>query len=352
MSGQITRSLLYTPTKLYQLGVRARLALYENKILKINRLSAPVISIGNLTVGGTGKTPCVAFIAGLLRDAGHEVAILSRGYKRESEGRIEVSNGKDILCGPRESGDEPYLLANACPGVRVVVDRDRYQAGKWLAERAPVSVFILDDGFQHLQLARDLNLLLVDASEPLEEAEMFPLGRLREPLTGIQRSDAVIVTRSDQPFDRGLSEKTITNYARRKIPVIYAYHEITDLRRIDNREKPDISSFTNNQVAALSGIARPERFIDDLRRLGMRVVMRRDFPDHHRYTRRDFDETIEAALAAGARAVMTTEKDAANLPLEILKSSNLPVFAAKIQFRCEAEEALTSLIHSVFIHRS
>src|SRR5262245_9782460 len=352
MTGQITRALLYPPAKLYQLGVRARLALYENKIFKINRLSAPVISIGNLTVGGTGKTPCVAFIAGLLCDACHDVAILSRGYKRESEGRIEVSNGKEILSGPRESGDEPYLLAQSCPGVRVVVDRDRYQAGKWLIERAPVSVFILDDGFQHLQLARDLNLLLVDATESLEEAEIVPLGRLREPLAGIRRSDAVIVTRSDQSFDRRLLERIITKYSRRTIPIIYAYHEITHLRRLDNREKCETSSFSNDRVAALSGIARPERFIDDLRRLGMRVVLRRDFPDHHRYSHEEFDEVVVAALAAGAQALMTTEKDAANLPIEVLKSSRLPVFAAKMEFRWEDEEALKSLLQSVFIRCS
>ncbi|MCI0665128.1 MAG: tetraacyldisaccharide 4'-kinase [Acidobacteria bacterium] len=352
MNGGITRALLYPPAKLYQLGVRARLALYENKIFKINRLSAPVISIGNLTVGGTGKTPCVAFIALLLRDASHDVAILSRGYKRESEGLIEVSNEKEILRGPRESGDEPYLLANSCPGVRVVVDRDRYQAGRWLAERGSVSVFILDDGFQHLQLARDLNLLLIDAGEPLEEAELVPLGRLREPLAGMRRADAVIVTRSDQAFDRRSLERTITKYSRRAIPIIYAYHEITNLRRLDNQENWDISSFSNEKVAALSCIARPERFIEDLRRLGMRLVFRRDFPDHHRYNRQEFDETVEAALAAGAHAVITTEKDAANLSVEILKSSRLPVFAAKMEFRWEDEEALKRIIQSVFIHPS
>jgi tetraacyldisaccharide 4'-kinase len=347
---RITRALLHPAAKLYQVGVQGRLALYENKIFKINKLSAPVISIGNLTVGGTGKTPCVAFIAGFLRDACHDVAILSRGYKRESKGRIEVSNGTEILSGPRESGDEPYLLANSCPGVRVVVDRDRYQAGKWLAERAAVSVFILDDGFQHLQLARDLNLLLVDATEPLEEAEMLPLGRLREPLQGMHRSDAVIVTRSDQPFDRRLLEMTITKYSRRTIPVIYASHKITKLRRLGNQG--DVSSFTNDKVAAFSGIARPERFSDDLRNLGMSVVLRRDFPDHHRYSRQEFDEIIEAALAAGARAVMTTEKDAANLSVDVLKSSRLPVFAAIIEFRSEGEDALKSLLQSVFIRHS
>ncbi|HMX29346.1 MAG TPA: tetraacyldisaccharide 4'-kinase, partial [Blastocatellia bacterium] len=137
-----TRALLYAPAKLYELIVRARMVAYRRGLLKTHKLRAPVISVGNLSVGGTGKTPCAAFIANYLRDAGHQVAILSRGYKRETKGRVEVSNGKEILCSAREAGDEPFLLANACPGVRVVVDQDRYAAGTWLEARAPISVFI------------------------------------------------------------------------------------------------------------------------------------------------------------------------------------------------------------------
>src|SRR5262249_43850492 len=198
----VTHPFIYAPAKLYELGVRARVALYDNNLLETRSLNTPVISVGNLTVGGAGKTPCVAFLARFLRDEGHEVAILSRGYKRESRGRVEVSNGREILYGPNESGDEPFLLANLCPGARVVVDRDRYAAGRWLEESAQVSVFILDDGYQHLRLARDLNLLLIDASEPLDQAKMVPFGRLREPLAAMRRAHAVIVTRTDLPLDR------------------------------------------------------------------------------------------------------------------------------------------------------
>src|SRR5215475_1234637 len=168
----VTHPFLYAPAKLYELGVRARAAFYENNLLETRSLNAPVISVGNLTVGGSGKTPCVAFLARFLRDEGFEVAVLSRGYKRESRGRVEVSNGREILCGPNESGDEPFLLAKLCPGARVVVDRDRYAGGKWLEDRVRISVFILDDGYQHLRLARDLNLLLIDGSEPLDQAKV------------------------------------------------------------------------------------------------------------------------------------------------------------------------------------
>jgi tetraacyldisaccharide 4'-kinase len=339
----VARPIVYVPAKLYELGVRARVALYENNLLETRRLNAPVISVGNLTVGGSGKTPCVAFLARFLRDAGHSVAILSRGYKRESEGRVEVSNGYEILCGPNESGDEPFLLAKSCPGARVVVDRDRYAAGRWLEERAPVSVFILDDGYQHLRLARDLNLLLIDASEPLDQAKMVPFGRLREPIDAMRRADAVIVTRSDQPFDRQSLENTVGRFTRPDTPVYYAYHEVTNLIRLSGGLVVAPSTFALRPVAAVSGIARPDRFVADLERLGLKIALRRDFDDHHRYTREELSEIAEDAREAQAEAIIATEKDAANLPADFVDSSAPPIFAARIEFRCENESGLKEL---------
>jgi tetraacyldisaccharide 4'-kinase len=339
----LIRTPLYLPAKLYELVVRARIALYENGLFKTYKLESPVISVGNLTVGGTGKTPCVAFLANFLRDEGHHVAILSRGYKRRSSGRVEVSNGEDILCGPIEAGDEPYLLANSCPGVRVVVDADRYSAGKWLAERKPVTVFILDDAFQHLRLARELNLALIDATEPL--TGLLPAGRLREPLSGLRRADAVIVTRSDRIFDRRALERTILKHAH--IPIFYAHHEMTGMRRIDDRKTIKASDLAGKRVAAFSGIARPERFITDLSNLGIQIARRFDFPDHHRYQREEFINILKRAREAEVEAIVTTEKDAANLtrlPRELLGQSAIPIYAAQIEFRCEGIEALKSFV--------
>jgi len=346
----MTRPIIYVPAKLYELGVRARVAFYENNLFETRRLNAPVISVGDLTVGGAGKTPCAAFLACLLRDEGHDVAILSRGYKRESKGRVEVSNGKEILCAPDESGDEPFLLAKSCPGARVVVDRDRYAAGRWLEDRAPVSVFILDDGYQHLRLARDLNLLLIDAAEPLDHAKMVPFGRLREPPSALRRADAVIVTRSDQSFDRRPLEDAVRRFARANTPVFYAHHKMTSLIRLDDGQVAGLADFARKRVAAVSGIARPDRFIDDLERLGMEIALRRDFDDHHRYTREELAELVGRAREAQAEAIITTEKDAANLPGGALNSAAIPVFAASIKFGCENERELKDLalraIHS------
>ncbi len=343
-----TRALFYGPARLYESGVRLRALLYKNNLLKTHRLTAPVISVGNLTVGGTGKTPLVAFIAQYLQAEKHHVAILSRGYKRASTGRVEVSNEQSVLCGPREAGDEPFLLATTCPGVRVVVDSDRSAAGRWLEEQAQITAFILDDAYQHLRVARDLNLLLIDATEPLDKAAMVPFGRLREPLTGLRRADAIIVTRADQAFAKAALQALLNRYCRKNIPVFFAAHEMTGLRRLTGEstssEKNPASILEQKPVAALSGIARPERFVMDLQRLGLTVVLRRDFRDHHRYTETEFGEVLRQAVAAGAEAIITTEKDAANLPAEALRSSTLPVYAAQIEFRCEDETGLKKLI--------
>ncbi len=348
----LSRALLFAPAKLYEFAVRARIVAYRRGLLKTYRLGAPVISVGNLTVGGTGKTPFVAFIAQSLRDAGHEVAILSRGYKRESQGRIEVSNGKEILCSAAESGDEPFLLASTCPAVRVVVDADRYAAGHWLEQRAPVSAFVLDDAYQHLRLVRDLNLLLVDATESLSEAAMVPFGRLREPLSEMRRADAIIVTRSDRQFDRTSLVETIRRNSRPDTPIFFASHRITRLRRLGRQESVEPATFANRSIAAVSGIAKPERFIDDLRQSEMKIAYRRDFPDHHRYSLEDIAAIVEGSVNAKVEAIIVTEKDAANLPVDLIGQSSLPFFAACIEFHCEEETALKKLIEEAAIARN
>ncbi|MEO6726963.1 MAG: tetraacyldisaccharide 4'-kinase [Blastocatellia bacterium] len=344
IESSLARALLYAPAKLYELAVKGRIAGYERGLLKTYSLGAPVISVGNLTVGGTGKTPCVAFIAQALRDAGHRVAILSRGYKRSTRGRVEVSNEKEILCSPRESGDEPYLLAQSCPGVRVVVDEDRYAAGQWLEGQSQISVFLLDDAFQHLRLARDLNLLLVDATEALAQAKMVPFGRLREPLAGLRRADAVIFTRSDQPFDRASLIETVENHACPNMPVFFAHHEITRLRLLGNQQTLSLAEFTPKLVTAVSGIAKPDRFNQDLQRAGMRIVLRRDFNDHHRYSAEEFTCINRDAQSAKAAAIIVTEKDAANLSNDTIRQSSLPIYAAQIEFRCAEEAQLKKLL--------
>ena len=338
------RSLLYLPAKLYELGVRTRIALYEAGYRKPARLHTPVVSIGNLTVGGTGKTPFAIWLANYLMSEGYNPAILSRGYRRDSRGIIEVSNTTEVLATPGEAGDEPYLIAHACPGVRVVVSEDRAAAGKWLEDRFQLSALILDDGFQHLGLERLLNFALIDATNPSGDDAIFPLGRLREPLTSLRRADAVVVTRADRAFDQKAIEEMRGRYCRNGVPVFYAYHDVTDLVQLDGGAEMRPVDLGQQPVAALSGVARPEIFLDDLRHYGARIVLHREFRDHHKYSDQEFRSFESDAANAGAHLIVTTEKDAINLSGTAVSLSRLPVYASRIAFRCEDEAALRSLI--------
>lgn len=343
--GVLARVAMAVPAKLYELGVRTRIALYESGYLHPSHLPRPVISVGNLTVGGTGKTPFVSFLARYLKDEGHEVAILSRGYARRSKGLVEVSNTERVLASPEEAGDEPFLLARSCPGVRVVVSNDRLIAGNWVMRQRSATIFLLDDGFQHLGLERDLNLALLDAGDLAGLERMVPFGRLREPLTSLRRADAVVVTRADEPFDQNALRVLVEKHTRERTPVFYAYHDLTVLRRLDMAEESRRpSSFARCKVAVMSGIGRPQRFVADLEHYGMRLVYQRAFPDHHRYSPEDFREVVRGARDAGAEAIVMTEKDAVNLPAELISPSPPPLYAALIEFRCEEEVALKSAV--------
>ena len=323
-------------TYLYAAGVRWRLKRYRTSHFKTYRLNAPVISVGNITVGGTGKTPCTAFIANFLKAEGLTVAILSRGYKRQSKGLIEVSNGAEILCDAAQAGDEPYLLAQLCSGVRVVVNANRYEAGKWLESQTKIDVFILDDGYQHLKLHRDLNLLLLDGNDPVGNGQLLPGGILREPSSEIRRADVMIATRAQQANREALRELHAT------APLFFAQHKITGFTLLN--AAPPLQSFQQAPVAAFSGIAQPERFFSDLQHQQLQLVHKQSFPDHHRYSVAELAAFLQQARAQRAAAVLTTEKDAANLPPEILSQSLLPIYAAQLQFKLENELEFKRLV--------
>lgn len=326
--------LKFAASSLYAAGVRWRLRRYRSGRLKTHKLNAPVISVGNLTVGGTGKTPCTAFIANFLKDDGLRVAILSRGYKRQSKGLVEVSDGEKILCDARQAGDEPYLLAQLCPGVRVVVNANRYEAGKWLEAKTKIDVFILDDGYQHLQLHRDLNLLLLDGENPVGNGRVLPAGILREPVAEMARADVVIGTRMTTAV-RDEIRALLYFFGASKPPLFFAHHEITDFKLL-NPAAP-LKTFKQAKVAAFSGIAQPERFFADLQQKQFQLVHQQAFPDHHRYCAEELDAFLQQAWAQQATAILTTEKDAANLPPALLSYTKLPLYAARLRFRLENE---------------
>jgi tetraacyldisaccharide 4'-kinase len=276
------------------------------------RLPHPVISVGNLSMGGSGKTPVVAMLARLLRQRGEQPVVLTRGYGRRDtrEGLLVVSDGQRVLEPVERSGDEPQLLAGTLPGVPVLVGADRYLAGVFAGRHFAATVSILDDGFQHVQLERDVDLLLVSVDDLNDR--VVPAGCLREPLDAAQLADAVLVTGSEDEVlavAEAMKHSTIfrvkTRYGviNRRVQKDSPYPVETDLPYTE-------------RVVAFAGIARPERFFNALRSLGYEVARELTFPDHHWYTARDIAGIQAAARDANAPLVITTEKDAVRCDLE------------------------------------
>ena len=295
----------------YELAALLRLWCYRQGWFSTRRLPRPVISVGNLTVGGTGKTPVVLYLVDRLTAQGKRVAVLSRGYRRRSTApQLLVSDGQQVLVGPEEAGDEPYLIARRCPQAVVAVGADRYALGQWVLNRLQVDCFVLDDGFQHVQLHRDVNLLLVDATDPAGIQAALPIGRLREPLSAAARASAVLITRVDtehkaEPVWRQLFQACPTLPS----PVTVGF-SADELRRVGKDERRSLNAFQDRSGLIFSGIGNAGSFHALVGKLGITVVGTLAFPDHVHYTL-PMMETIRAhARAAGADLLVTTEKDA------------------------------------------
>jgi tetraacyldisaccharide 4'-kinase len=291
---------------LYGRAARFRRAWYGRHPDRARRLRHPVVSVGNLVVGGSGKTPIVSALTTLLVASGEQPAILSRGYgrRRSDSNVVVVSDGHSLQTTPQLSGDEPYMLARAHPGVPVLVSNERYFAGE-KAEAFGCSVNLLDDGFQHLQLARDINLLVVTKAD-LDE-RVLPSGRLREPLESAAAADALLIEGTDEDaaaISARLGVATIFRVARHFGPPRY-------VQPFGN----PVPSSTGRRVVAVAGIARPERFFAALQMEGWDVVAKLAYRDHHWFDASDLDSIQRSATDAKANLVMTTEKDAVRLTL-------------------------------------
>jgi tetraacyldisaccharide 4'-kinase len=314
----------------YAFGVRLRLALYRTDYLKTKRLPAFTISVGNITVGGTGKTPLVEYIARYLQERGYSVCILTRGYGRKRpRSRQVASDGQQVLQDVDVVGDEALLLADHLPGVPVIADPDRYAAGQWAQERFGCQVFVLDDAFQHLRLERDLNILVIDALNPFGGEQPLPLGLLREPLSEIARAHAIVLTRTDRPFDQIEIEAKLKSLAG-DIPIFYAYHDLTSLKSPLSGQRLPPQIMDGRPVATFCGIGNPKAFFDDLQHFGAQLVFQQVFPDHHRYSQKELDQLALTARRQGAYLLVTTEKDWVRLQkLEV--SPEPPLYVAQIR---------------------
>ena len=300
-------------SKIYGLIASLRVFLYQKGILQSHRLKHPVISVGNLTVGGTGKTPLVGFLAQILQKAGYQPVILSRGYKRNNKSPVLlVSDIREVFCDPKECGDEPYLLARKLEGVPVVVGKSRYQAGRLLEDRYPNLIYILDDGYQHLQLKRNLNILILDATDPFGDHHLLPAGRLREPTRALARADTIVITRSHIPSATENLEEHIRRW-NKQVPISYFHHDVTGLYDARTGSRFQARDFLGSSVIALAAIGSPHVFLYDLEHYQMKISDRFLFRDHHPFSQSELNRVLKRLEEVQARAIVTTEKDAVRM---------------------------------------
>lgn len=319
--------LLLPLSGLYGAGVALRLALYRRGLLEVRRASRPVVSVGNVAAGGTGKTPFVRWLAGELLRRGRHPSILTRGYGRASRGTIVVCDGRGTFASVADSGDEPALLARALPSVPIVADARRAAA----AARAetvgtPVDLHLLDDGFSHVGLARDVDVVLLDAASPDAGGALLPAGLLREPLSSLARADLIVVTKT------GLSDAgPALEIARRFAPGVPAFRARTEVLGVSDRSgsSVDPSDLPAGTTVAVAGIARPEGFRATLGGMGICPAALLAFRDHEPYGPAAIGRIERALEESGATAVVTTEKDAVKLDAAL----RVPVFRVAVEER-------------------
>ncbi len=319
---------------LYGLVMRARAALYARGLLRQQILPCRVISVGNLTVGGTGKTPVVIALAAALRDRGRMVGVISRGYKRRSgTSFLEISDGRTLRGHPEDSGDEPFLIAQCCPGVPVAVGADRPLVGRYLVDRFDLDTLVLDDGFQHLALRRDMDILVLDAGAPFGNGYLLPRGRLREPLSAMERASAVLVTRASQAQRLDELKATVRAVAP-AVPIWITDFAPSAVVRVGSEAAAEPSALKGERVLAVSGIGNPESFRRLLAAAGAIVVDHCVFPDHHAYSIDDLQRVRSAAEQAGVDRIVTTEKDAVKLAqLDEVKNRKVEMWAVRIDLQ-------------------
>jgi tetraacyldisaccharide 4'-kinase len=314
---------------LFGAAARLRLAAYERGLLRRHRLAGPVVSVGNLSVGGSGKTPVVRRVAEMLRDEGRQVAILSRGYGGRFHGDVLlVSDGEEVLAGAAAAGDEPVMLARALPGVVVAVGPRREVVGRAVEARFGPRVHVLDDGFQHLRLARDLDIVCLDVRD-LEDRPL-PAGRLREGPGALARAGVVLLTRLEAATEEELRALETRLGPQRTYRVS---RRVVGWRTLDGADAPAPA-----RVFLFAGIARPARLETDVKAAGGTVTGREFFTDHHRYHRLEIEALASRARAAGAEALATTAKDAVRLEGLAPDTSGLPVLVFHVAAAVSDEE--------------
>lgn len=307
----------------YSLAMRLRAAAYAVGLLRSRRLPRPVISVGNITVGGTGKTPMTAWLARYLMSRGRRVAVLSRGYGGKLEGTVAiVADGNRLLLSPEEAGDEPCLLAGLLPGLMVVIGSDRYRAGCLAMEQLNPDFFILDDGFQHLRLQRNLNILLLDSRQPFANGRILPAGFLREPRSAIGRADLALFTRCADKMQPDAKLPAT-------LPVCHARHRLSGFTTLSAGPVRRFEELSGKRGLAFAGIADPAGFFDELERQGALLAATLAFPDHTVYGDEECAALARLRTSARADYLITTAKD--GVKLKALGGDDCPCYVATLE---------------------
>ena len=342
----LVRGLLYACSQGFHAAIKARRFLYNVRILRDSTLGVQVIAVGNLTVGGTGKTPVVEKFARELRDQGRNVAILSRGYRSKpaplhlrllnqlflrtdtTPPRV-VSDGKSLLLDSEMAGDEPYMLASNLKDVVVLVDKDRVKSGRYAIEKFGCDTLLLDDGFQYWKLrGRRQDIVLVDRQQPFGTERLLPRGTLREPPSHLARANTIFITKSDgntADLRRRIAQLNPT------AGIIECIHHPLYLEDVFTGERVGLESLKGRKVASLSGIAQPESFEQSLVQLGAELVYSKRFADHHRFTQQEVLNAINRSKKRQAETIVTTQKDAVRFPK--IDRRDLPVYFMRVEIK-------------------
>jgi tetraacyldisaccharide 4'-kinase len=342
----LARTGLFGLSKLFKAGVKLRRLLYDIRLLRDSTLGVQVIAVGNLTVGGTGKTPVVEKFARELQDQGRKVAILSRGYRSKppplsrrflnkllfrddtTPPRV-VSDGKSLLLDSETAGDEPYMLASNLKDVVVLVDKDRVKAGRYAIEQLGCDTLLLDDGFQYWRLAgRRQDIVLVDCQQPFGNEHLLPRGTLREPPTHLARARTIFITKSDGQT-AGLRARIASYNPHARL--IECVHHPLYFEDVFTGERHGLDLIRGRKVASLSGIAQPESFEESLVKLGAELVHAKRFADHHRFTQQEVINVINRSKKRQAQAIVTTQKDAVRFPK--LDRRDLPIYFVRVEIK-------------------
>jgi tetraacyldisaccharide 4'-kinase len=342
----LVRSILFGLSKVFQVAVKARRFLYNVRILRDSTLGVQVIAIGNLTVGGTGKTPVVEKFARELQEQGRTVAILSRGYRskppplrkrllnklllrEDSTPPRIVSDGRNLLLDSETAGDEPYMLASNLKDVIVLVDKDRVKSGRYAIEKFGCDTLLLDDGFQYWKLrGRRRDIVLIDCQQPFGNEYLLPRGTLREPPSHLGRASTIFITKSDG--DTAELRARISKH-NATAGIIECVHHPLYFEDVFSGDRAGLDFVKGKKIAALSGIAQPESFEASLRKIGGELVYSKRFADHHRFSQQEILNVINRSKKRQAHAIITTQKDAVRFPK--IDRRDLPIYFMRVEIK-------------------